>query len=171
MPKLPTRDAARVEKATAVIGGDYELLKAGHYLARLRSVEARSSTNGHPQWSVRWEQIHDLEHNRFPGIQFQDLNLPQATMPPSYEKGEEKWGKYQAMCEGQLKAFFEGLGYTADSDTDEMIGEWAIIHVGVQTIARGPKQGEKRNVVQGVVEIPADMEIPEVDEEDDDGGF
>lgn len=167
MPKLNTKLANKVQNAEPVHDAGFELLPAGPYLARLRSVEARQSTNGHPQWSVRWEEIHNFDHERFPGMQFMDLNLPQDKMPASYDKGQDKWDKYQRMCEGRLAAFFEALGYTADSDTDEMLGEWAVIVVSQSTIQRGPKQGEKRNEVRDVQAIPDDLEIPEVDDDYD----
>lgn len=167
MAKLNAAEAQKVQNTEPVRGGAFELLPAGSYLARLRSVEARQSTNGHPQWSVRWEEIHDFDHERYPGMQFMDLNLPQAKMPSNYEKGPDKWEKYQGMCRGRLSAFFDALGYTADSDTDEMIGEWAVIVVSQTTIQRGPKQGEKRNEVRDVQPIPDDVEIPEVEDEFD----
>lgn len=162
MAKLNTKDAQAVQNTDPITSGEFELLPAGPYLARLRSVEARQSTNGTPQWSIRWEEVHDLDGNRYPGVQFQDLNLPQAKMPSTYQNGQDKWEKYQNMCRGRLAAFFEALGYTADSDTDEMIGEWAIIEVTQVTIQRGPKQGEKRNEVRSNQPVPDDVEIPEV---------
>ena len=156
MPKLPSAAAKAVEKSEAVHGGggSFEPLAPGKYLAQLREVTVRDQTDkhGHTQWSAEFENLHSLEdHEKAPGRQWLNLTVPLGKkMPASYTNGPEKWEKYQAMVMGRLKAFFESFGYTTDSDTDEMIGEWAVITVSQRTIQDGPKTGEITNRVDGI---------------------
>ena len=46
-----------------------------------------------------------------------------------------------------MKATFEAFGFTERSDTDEMIGEYVVLHLVQNPIARGPRAGELRNAV------------------------
>lgn len=162
MPKLAAAVRKKVEKAEAIKGG-FEVLKPGKYVAELSAVEAKESGNGNPMWAIEFTEIHDLDGERYPGRQFYNLNLPQAKMPEGYTgkgKGspEENWANYQRMCEGRLKGFFEAFGYSVDSDTDEMIGERALLTIGVRTINNGPRTGERANSVNGVEPVPDDFE-------------
>lgn len=152
MPKLSAKDRKKVKKATAT-SGEFEPLAPGKYIAELSGVEAKMSNSGNPMWVAEFTEIHDLDGEKQPGRQWLNLNLPQDTMPDDYEKGEEKWDQYQGLCEGRLKAFFEAFGYSEDSDTDEMIGERAVLIIGVRTIQNGPKAGQKTNSVNGIQSI------------------
>lgn len=169
MPKLAKKVSTKVEKAEAVSGG-FELLKPGKYVAELSNVEAKLSAAGNPVWSAEFSEIHALDGERQPGRQWYNLNLPQEKMPEDYKpknskkSPEEAWESYQNLCHGRLKAFFEAFGFSADSDTDEMIGERCVLQIGVRTIQNGPKKGEDTNTVNGV--FPLDS----VDFEDADGG-
>jgi len=154
MPKLNAAAAKAVEQTEAVHGGGFELLKPGKYLGQLTEVSVRENPDkyGAAQWSAEFQNLHSIE-TREPvsGRQWLNLTMPLGKKAPAnYENGAEKWEKYQAMVKGRLAAFFEAFGYTPDSDTDEMLLEWAVITVGVQTIQQGPKQGEKRNVVNDI---------------------
>lgn len=171
MPKLDSKTAAAVESSEAVHGGDFEPLLPGRYLARLSNVEVRDQKNKHGalQWNAEFEEIHSLETGeRQIGRQWLNLTLPSSAKPPaSYANGPEKWEKYQNLLRGRLAAFFEAFGYTSDSDTDEMLGEWAVIKVSQRTIETGPKQGQITNQVDDVLPVPEDVELPEVDDPDD----
>ena len=180
MPKLPSKIAKKANKAEATTGG-FEPLPAGKYLARLRKVEASPSQN-FPDHVVRWSaefgDLHDLEGNNYPGRQWLNLSVIQdEEMPASYTKGEKSWGQYVNISHGSLKGFFEGMGFTTDSDTEEMVGEVALLRVSVRTIQKGPRQGEKTNQVDAVLPLPADYESILASEgtgaadEDDDGEF
>lgn len=156
MPKLAAKTRKRVEKAEAVSGG-FELLRPGKYVAELSNVEAKSSNAGNPMWVAEFTEIHNLDGERQPGRQWYNLNLPTTDeAPDGYKpKGKNKdpqeaWEQYQRLCEGRLKAFFEAFGFTADSDTDEMIGERCVLQIGIRTIQNGPKTGEETNTVNGV---------------------
>lgn len=156
MPKLSSAAAKAVSGAEAVhsSGGDFEPLEPGKYLAKLTEVEVRDRTDkyGAPQWSAEFQELHSLEtQEKQPGRQWLNLTVPVGKkVPDNYTNGPEKWEKYQAMVQGRLKAFFESFGYTVDSDTDEMLGEWAVITLKVSTVQQGPNEGKLRNEVTGI---------------------
>lgn len=153
MPKLSARDRKKVEKSEAV-GGGFEPLKPGKYVATLSGVEAKKSAAGNPMWVAEFDNIHNLDGEKQPGRQWYNLNLPTTDTPPDgYEKGAEKWAQYQALCAGRIKAFFEAFGFTEDSDTDEMIGEQIVLQIGVRTIQNGARVGEATNSVNGVAAL------------------
>lgn len=150
MPKLNAKLKKKVDKAEAVTG-EFEPMPSGKYLGTLSEVEAKNSAAGNPMWVAEFNNIRDLDGDGQPGRLWYNLNLPTTDTPPEgYAKGEEKWVQYQRMCEGRLKAFFEAFGFETDSDTDEFIGEDAILEVGVRTISNGPKAGQRTNTVNGV---------------------
>lgn len=164
MPKLAAKDRKKVAKAEAV-GGGFEPLTPGKYIAELSEVEAKKSAAGNPMWVAEFVEIHSLDGEKQPGRQWYNLNLPTTDTPPDdYEKGAEKWEQYQGLCAGRIKAFFEAFGYSEDSDTDEMIGDRVVLQIGVRTIQNGERKGEKTNTVNGVAPLDS------VNFEDGDGG-
>jgi len=175
MPKLASKIANATESAEVVHGGgDFEPLPKGKYLAKLTEVSVRDEKNKYdaPQWSAEFQEIHTLDGEKQPGRQWLNLTLPTTSkMHPAYANGQEKWEKYQAMLLGRLKAFFEAFGYTPDSDTDEMLGEWAVITLSISTIQSGPNQGKLRNEVTDIEEVPEDFEAPEDSEYDENDAF
>ena len=153
MPKLAKKIATKTEKSTAVSGG-FEPYPPGKYIATLAKVESKLSSAGNPVWNAEFEDLHNLDGDKMPGRQWYNLNLPTSdTMPEGYEKGPEKWAQYQGLCHGRLKAFFEAFGYTADSDTDEFVGDKCVLQIGIGTISKGPRTGERTNQVNGVFSI------------------
>lgn len=168
MPKLSSKIANTVDN-TEPMGG-FEPLKPGKYLGRLAKVEVREKPNkyGAAQWSAEFDNLHTLDGETVPGRQWFNLTIPSdnPAMPGNYEKGTEQWEKYQGVLAGVLAGFFQAFGYTADSDTDEMIGEWAVLNVKITTIQAGPREGEKTNTVQSI-ESAEDFDTPEIADEDD----
>lgn len=153
MPKLAAKDRKKVSKAEAV-GGGFEPLKPGKYVASLSNVEAKTSGNGNPMWVAEFNEIHDLDGDKKPGRQWYQMMLPTTDTPPDdYEKGAEKWEQYQSLCAGRLKGFFEAFGFSEDSDTDEMIGERVVLQIGVRTIQTGARKGEQTNNVNNVLPL------------------
>jgi len=167
MPKLSKKLTKSVAKAEALQG--FSLIEPGKYFAKLKDVEVRETNAGGTMWVAVW---HDIRHvktgKKVPGQQWQNLNLPMDTMPEGYTKGEEKFKQAQDISAGRLKAFFEALGYEVDSDTDEMIGEVAVIQIAVRTISSGSRQGEKANEVNGVESAEEFGDIPESDDDEGD---
>lgn len=149
MPKLNTAAQEAVNTAEAFSG--YSLIEPGRYLATLAKVEVKDGNHGGMQWSAEFNEISSLDGTRQGGRQWLNLNLPiSGAAPASYLNGQEKWEKFQAVSAARLKAFFEAFGYTTDSDTDEMVGEQAIIEIEVRTIQNGPRRGEQVNGVKAV---------------------
>lgn len=150
MPKLTAQAQQAVETVEA-FSGDYALIEPGRYLASLTKVEVKDANHGGLQWSAEFNEIHTLDGTRQPGRQWLNLNLPIAgKAPASYTNGDEKWEKFQAVSAARVKAFFQAFGYTTDSDTDEMIGEKAIIEIEIRTIQNGPKRGQQVNGIKAV---------------------
>lgn len=150
MPKLNQGLAQAVGEAEAVHG--FGLIEPGKYVARLAEVRADTTSAGNPMWVCEFQDIRTLDGQRVPGRQWWNLNLPldPNTPPANYEKGPEKWAQAQGLSAGRLKAFFDAFGYTSDSDTEEMIGEEAVITIGVRTIQQGARQGEKANQINDI---------------------
>lgn len=148
MPQLPKKIAKNVESAEAVHG--FSLLTPGKYFARLLAVRADETNDGNPMWVAEFDQLHSVvDKSKAPGRQWWNLNLPLSEMPANY-RNPDKFEQAQEMSLGRLKAFFEAFGYEVDSDTDEMLGEIAVISVGIRTIQNGARTGEKVNSVNDI---------------------
>ncbi|ASZ74356.1 hypothetical protein SEA_KINGBOB_42 [Arthrobacter phage KingBob] len=168
MPKLPKKVAAAVESAEA-ISGDFPLLEVGFYYAQLADVEVQDG-NYAPVWNLTFENLHKVTTGeKASGKQWLRLNVvTEEKAPANYTGGDKKWAAFHNMSKGQLKSFFEGFGYTPDSDTDEMIGEWAQIKVGVRTIQSGERKGEKVNDVKSISQVPDDFDATDLVDADED---
>lgn len=165
MPKLSAAVAKAVDSAEAVHGGggDFEPHPDGKYLARLADVSVRDETNKHgaAQWSAEFQNLVSLDtQESAAGRQWLELTmpLPKNKVPASYDKDADKWAKYQDMVQGRLKAFFEAFGYTVDSDTDELLNEYAIITLTTYTVQTGPNEGKRRNRVADIEAVPEDFD-------------
>lgn len=147
MPKLKKNLADKVAAAEAAQSGGF-LLPEGRYAARLLEVESREGAKG-TYWSWVLGDLHDTEGNSHAGKQWHNTSLSEAAF-------------------GFLKATFEAFGYTTDSDTDEMIGEWVTLHLVQEQINRGPRAGEMTNRVRSILPFNEDEfdfdpeELPEV---------
>ena len=155
MPKLNAKLATTVGNAEATTGS-YELIKPGRYAATLSNVEVKDGNHGMVQWSAEFNEITDTNGSKIPGRQWLNLNVPtDGPAPASYVNGPDKWASYQSVSAARLKSFFEAFGYTSDSDTDEMLGERALIEIEIRTIQNGPRRGEQVNGVKAVHPVPA----------------
>lgn len=156
MPKLSAAAAKAIAKADAIHeSGTFEPLAPGKYLARLQDVSIRENTDkyGQTMWAAEFDNLHAIEdHEPAPGHQWMNLTIPSGPnkVHPNYTGTPEKWETYQNMAMGRLKAFFESFGYTVDSNTDEMLGEYAVITVRQRTIQSGPREGQITNEVSGI---------------------
>lgn len=150
MPKLDATLLKVVETADTS-AGEFTLIEPGRYFATLQKVEVLDANYGGSRWSAEFGEITSVEGKRLPGRQWYNLNLPVAgEMPATYGNGEDKWQKFQAVSASKMKQFFEAFGYTSDSDTDEMIGEKAVIEIEIRTIQNGPRRGESVNGIKNV---------------------
>lgn len=135
MPKLPKKMAQTVEKAEEW-GQGRQLLPEGKYAVRLFKVEERDGQKA-PQWSWWLTNAHDPEGTEYPGVQFLNTSLSEAAA-------------------GRLKQVFHAFGYSADSDTDEMVGEWVGIYVTQEVQKQGQNAGKTRNEIQYLFEFDPD---------------
>lgn len=161
MPKLDNATATQVQNVEP-FDGEYEPLAPGKYLAKLAKVEIRENKNKYDlvMWNAEFEDLHTLDGRKASGRQWLTLTLPGGDKPhAAYGNGAEKWLSYQNVLRSRLAAFFEAFGYSPDSDTDEMVGEWALITVGIETIQAGVKQGQKTNRVNSIEPVPAGVDL------------
>lgn len=184
MPRLAKKTQSAVSKSEAAKIGSYDLIPRGKYVATLTAVTEEDTDFG-PRWVAEWSDITATTGDRYPGRQWYNMPLPQdkKKVPEDYEprprRGQakqtkaESWADLQDFRASVLKAFFDAMGYTEDTDTDEMVDEEAkgLITIVQETAKSGNRKGEKFNRVKGVESVPDDLEIPdepEDDEEDDD---
>lgn len=178
MAKLNAKDRKKVKSAEAV-SGEFEPYPAGKYIGTLDEVEVRVSQNGNAMWNCTYRDLTKPDGTEMPGRQWYTLMLPQDKMPEGYKpsanalkraEGDvaKAWENYQKFVAGKIKAFFEAHGYTEDSDTDEMIGEKAVLSIGIETIQSGAKAGQKTNRVNAVSALDGWEGGATADDEDDD---
>lgn len=171
MPKLPKKIAAAVAKAE-ISTGDFPLLDPGFYFVQLEGVEVLDG-NYAPRWNATFHNLHKKETlEKASGKQWYNMNVPpEGPAPANYPNGDKKWASFQSMSQGQLHGFFDAFGYTTDTDTDEMIGEWAVAKVKIKTISGGNRKGEKTNEVASLTAVPEDFDPSELLGDDDEGTF
>lgn len=170
MPKLDKKYAKAVAQAE-VSTGDFPLLDPGYYYAQLNEVEVLDG-NYAPRWNASFFNLHKKDTlEPVTGRQWYNINVPpEGPAPANYTNGDKKWAAFQSMSKGQLHGFFDAFGYSTDSDTDEMIGEWVVLKVGIDTIKSGDRKGEKTNRVKALQEVPEDFK-PEDLELESEGTF
>ena len=134
MPKLSSKIAKKVENTEAAAGS--YLLPEGRYAARLQEVDQKEGQAG-PYWVWVLTDLHDTDGDSKPGRQWHNTSLSEKSFP-------------------FLKATFEAFGYTADSDTDEIVGEWVTLHLIQEQIARGKRAGEMTNRIRDLAPFKAE---------------
>ena len=154
MPKLNAKQAKQVASTEAWEAGTGRvLLDEGRYAAQLFKVTERDGRE-HPLWSWRFVNVHNQD-----GDLMGRTNLFHSTSlsPKAY---------------GGLKQTFDAFGYTTDSDTDEIVGEWAVLYVRQEVQEQGKNAGQRVNVVSGLAPFDPDDwafdpdEVPEYVERD-----
>lgn len=165
MPKLNKKLAKNISNAE-VVSTEFELLPDGKYVGELAEVEVQDHQNfpDHMStWVARFKNLKNFKTGKtYPGSQWLRLQvITDEAMPAAYTKGESKWETWVRMSNGQVKGFFENMGYEPTSDTDEMIGELAFLSIGHRTMQTGKRAGEVTNEVKGVEEFPEDFDPDE----------
>ena len=164
MPRLNAALRQMTENATERSFGP---IPAGKYVARL-TVEAKQSQSGNPYWNATYQDLEALDGRKQPGSQWLALNLPDdGPVPENYRPASsnkppaEAWRARQEIAASRLKSWFHAHGFTVDSDTEEMIGSYAMITVVQETIQRGSRAGQVGNRVTFVEEVPAGFDEPQ----------
>lgn len=176
MAKLAAKDRKKAEKAQAV-KSEFEPFPPGKYVGTLSEVEPKVSGAGNAYWNVTFTDLENMDGEVMPGRLWYMVMLPRDKRPDDYKPGpkakeqdpEKAWGIYQDIVAGRVKSFFEAFGYSLDSDTDEMIGEKAILKVGIETINSGARAGERTNRVNDV--MPLGDHEPGASDDDGDDDF
>lgn len=106
---------------------EFGVCPPGIYLCRLRSVDTSRSGPAGPYWTWEYETVGVKEE-------------------PS---GKRFWNNtsLSEKAIGMVGKAFEALGFTADSDTDEAIGELVACEVKIGTVNAGQNIGQQRNEV------------------------
>lgn len=135
MPKLDKKAQKVVEEAEEWGVGGF-LLDEGRYAARLKDVTVHQGRAGE-YWTWEFEHLHNEEGEPQRGRQWHNTSMsPKAA--------------------GNLKQVFNAFGYSSDSDTDEMIGEWVVLHLGIEVQEQGKRAGQQVNRIQGLAPFVAE---------------
>jgi hypothetical protein len=153
MPKLSKTKQKSVAKAEST---GFKALEAGMYIGTLKQVVTQKGGKplegpAGPYWQWEFDQITDLaEEETFPGRQFVITSL----------SDDSDW---------KMKETYEAMGYSLDSDTDEMVGDRVILSVSQRPIEKGPRKGQIGNQVDRLHHIDDLAELlgeePEVADE------
>lgn len=165
MAKLPSSKAQAVNESEGG-GGDFEAIPPGKYVVRLREVRD-TDRDGNP--------LKSGEKAKYPNEDMWNVGLTiQKDFHPKV--GERVlWRRYtlHESGAGMLKDFFAAFGYSADSDTDEIVEDdeaLAVAIVSKRRIPTGSRKGEWDNDIKGL--LPFDPEkyrrADELDDEDED---
>lgn len=184
MPKLAKKTQSAVSKSEAAkSNAGYDLIPRGKYIATLTAVTEEDTDFG-PRWVAEFSEItNPVTGDVMPGRQWFNMPLPQdpKKVPADYEprprRGEkrtkaEAWAELQEFRTSVLKAFFDAMGYTEDTDTDEMVDDEAKAQIAIiqETAKSGNRKGDRFNRVKGVEPVPEDLEIPDPEENEEDEG-
>lgn len=165
---MPRLNAALRQMTENAQERSFSPIPAGKYVARLTAVEAKQSQSGNPYWNATYQDLEALDGRKQPGSQWLVLNLPDdGPVPENYRPANsnkppaEAWRARQEIAASRLKSWFHAHGFTVDSDTEEMIGSYAMITVVRETIQRGQRAGQVGNRVTFVEEVPAGFDEPQ----------
>ncbi len=155
MPKLPKE---RAEGAQNQESGDYKPLKPGKYVFKLTEVEEgvtgeKSKNPGTDKWV--WKLVVDKDYH--PELRKGRWQTAQSEHIPLSENMDWK-----------MKQMFEGFGYTADSDTDEILEDPEARIVGYVKTGKDIVSGDPRSEVSRYVKFDASKFTFSPEDEDDD---
>lgn len=122
MPKLSKKAAARVEDAEIQ---SFAAIPPDVYVVKLNDVDGSREGPAGPYWS--WElEVVDGEY-----------------------AGRKLWvnTSLSDKADFKMKEVFHAFGYSADSDTDEIIGEQCRVLVSQRVIEQGQRKGQLGNNV------------------------
>lgn len=125
MPKL-NQDQQKAASEAKDDGG-FVLLPEGRYLGTLAEVEVLQG-NEYDYWNCTFRELMDESGKVWPGRQWDKVSM----------SPKSDW---------KVKQFFEAMGYTLDSDTDEMIGDKCVLHISQGIQEKGKNAGKMTNNV------------------------
>ena len=128
MPKLPAAVQSAAENAEG--GGGTSPLEEGLYLLRIRGVDVTGKGAAGPYWTWEFDVVQGVDGR---------------------SRGRKRlWDRISLSEKAawRVKQFYEAVGFTFDSDTDEMLGEHVGAYVVQEPIQSGPKAGQMGNTIQ-----------------------
>jgi hypothetical protein len=141
MAKLTKEAQAAAEEAKE----GYSLLPEGVYVVKLDEVDSTGQGDAGPYWTWIWKIVSDASGQPTSGTLWDRISLsPKAAF--------------------KVKQVFGAMGYTLDSDTDEMVGDECRVIVDQAEISSGKRRGEMGNNV--VQYLPLDEPVPAVTGDD-----
>jgi hypothetical protein len=141
MPKLPKNIAQAAEDAALQ---DFSALPAGTYLVKVREIDTAATTaKGGAKWVFQYDVIEgplevDEDARRHNGRLWEHCALSEAAA----------W---------KLKQIFVALGFTLDSDADELVGELCQVVVIQEEITQGNRKGQMGNTITSYLEATEDQ--------------
>jgi hypothetical protein len=131
--KLPQEVQKAASEDTPREDGEFEALPDGYYRAEIEKIDLseRPGASGFHQWVVVWR-----------------IKAPRAFAKRT------QWDRLSLSPKAawKMRELFDALGYEYDSDSDELIGETAILELFQEEITTGKRKGEMGNSVAAVLE-------------------
>lgn len=108
---------------------EFEVLPEGYYLCEVDSIKLsdKAGPSGYKQWVVVWRVVR-----------------------PKASAKRTIWDRRSLSPKAafKMRELFDALGYEYGSDSDELVGERAVVEIEHQEIERGPRTGQlSENVV------------------------
>jgi hypothetical protein len=136
--KLPENVTKAIETDEGGSDQEFEPLAEGYYLAEIESIKLSDNVgkSGFHMWVIVWR-----------------IKAPKAAAKRT------QWDRRSLSPKAafKMRELFDALGYDYDSDSDELIGERAILEITQEEITSGNRKGEIGNSVERVL----DAEDPE----------
>lgn len=148
MPKLNKKTAKEVDQAEET--GGFEPLPEGIYAARL--MEVNVSDQPGPSGSHYWTWVYEIDDEDHPEYEGRRIWNTTSLSP-----------KAMGMP-GGLKSTFAAFGVSADTDTDDLCGEYVMLHLSQEVQQKGKNAGKMQNVVESI--MSTDAEVDGDDEEE-----
>lgn len=140
MPKLPKNIQKSAEEAQVQ---DFSPLEAGTYLVKVREIDtAAKSAAQNPMWVWQFDVVDGPEE-----------------LDESERRDHGRLWERTALTEAaawKLKQIFTALGFTLDSDADEMVGEYVRVVVVQEEIQSGQRKGTMGNTIVSYLEVEED---------------
>ena len=107
----------------------FEALDDGYYLAEVESIKLsdKPGPSGYHSWVIVWRILAPRASAKLTVWDRRSLS-PKASF--------------------KMRDLYDALGYEYDSDSDELIGEKAVLEIIQEEIEKGPRKGEMGNSVE-----------------------
>lgn len=182
IPKLADRVAKYVAKQEPSLGSSFEPIQVPKVIGTLKEVREEEGEYD-VQWVAVFSDLVDLAGRTYGGSLFYRMTIPGGSKPPAgwvpYINGvkredataaerQDAWTKRIADQGARLHGFFDIVGYTPDSDSDEVIGEKYGLNISVRTNRKDATR--KYNSVDGLFDANKATDGDDLDDASAAGG-